>query len=190
MREETDDSYQPRLERAARTLAAGGLIAYPTEAVYGLGCLPDERRAVERLLRIKRRSWRKGLILIAADIAQLEPLIVLPEGRLREEILASWPGPVTWLLPARRGVPAFLSGGRRTLAVRVTAHPLARQLCTRLAGPIVSTSANRSGRRPLKRALHVRRELGRELDDLLVGPLGSLQRPTTLRDGQTGRTLR
>ncbi len=190
MLEITDYTYQPRFERAVRTLADGGLIAYPTEGVYGLGCLPGARRAVERLLRIKRRSWRKGLILIAADIAQLEPLILLPTGGLRTEILASWPGPVTWILKAQRGVPTWLSGGRETLAVRVTAHSLARRLCSRLESPLVSTSANRSGRPPLTRVLQVRRELGAELDDLLVGPLGSLAQPTTVRDGLTGQILR
>ncbi len=190
MREVTEDTYQPRLERTARALVAGGLIAYPTEAVYGIGCLPGERAAVERLLQVKHRSWRKGLILIAADIAQLEPLILFPKGGLREEILASWPGPVTWLLTTQSGIPAYLSGGRKKLAVRVTAHPLARHLCIRTGSPLISTSANRSGRPPLKRALQVRREFGDELDDLLVGPLGSLERPTSLRDGLTGQILR
>lgn len=190
MLEKTANTYLPRFERAARTLADGGLIAYPTEGVYGLGCLPGEKRTVYRLLRVKRRSWRKGLILIAADLAQLEPLIVLPKGDLLAQILASWPGPVTWVLRARRSVPAWLSGGRETLAVRVTAHPLAMRLCNRLNSPLVSTSANRSGRPPLTRALQVRRELGTELDDLLVGPLGSLAQPTTIRDGLTGRILR
>ena len=190
MLEKTANTYLPRFERAARTLADGGLIAYPTEGVYGLGCLPGERRTVYRLLRVKRRSWRKGLILIAADLAQLEPLIVLPEGDLLAQILASWPGPVTWILKAQRGVPAWLTGGRETLAVRVTAHSLAGRLCSRLESPLVSTSANRSGRPPLTRVLQVRRELGAELDDLLVGPLGSLAQPTTVRDGLTGQILR
>jgi L-threonylcarbamoyladenylate synthase len=190
MLEITANTYLPRFERAARALAEGGLIAYPTEGVYGLGCLPGERRTVYRLLRVKRRSWRKGLILIAADLAQLEPLIILPKGPMRAQILASWPGPVTWVLKTRRGVPTWLSGGRETLAVRVTAHALARRLCSRLQSPLVSTSANRSGRPPLTRVLQVRRELGAELDDVLVGPLGSLAQPTTVRDGQTGQILR
>ena len=185
-----DLAYSPRFERAARNVASGGLIAYPTEGVYGLGCLPGERSAVERLLRVKRRSWRKGLILIAANFEQLEPLVVLPRAGLRDEILGSWPGPVTWLLESQRGVPAWVGGGRGTLAVRVTDHPLASQLCRRVGEPLISTSANRAGRPPLKRPLDVRRELGPELDDILVGPLGALDRPTTLRDGMTGATLR
>lgn len=190
MSDVVDKHYSPRFEHAARIVAAGGLIAYPTEAVYGLGCLPGERSAIERLLRVKRRSWRKGLILIAAEFEQLEHLVILPRAGLRDEILSSWPGPVTWLLESQRGVPHWIGGGRGTLAVRVTDHPLARRLCLRVGEPLVSTSANRSGRPPIKRPLHVRRELGPELDDILVGPLGSLDRPTTLRDGRTGATLR
>ena len=178
------------LDRAARILLQGGLIAYPTEAVYGLGCLPGERNAVERLLHAKGRSWRKGLTLIAARLEQLEPLIALPEGSLAEEILESWPGPATWVLDARRGVPAWLSGGRDTLAVRVTAHPLARQLCERTSSPLISTSANRSGRPPLRRALRVRREFGSLVDCVLAGELGGLAQPTAIRDGRTGAVLR
>ena len=190
MRETSNELFQPRFERAVRALAGGGLIAYPTEGVYGLGCLPGQRHTVERLLWIKQRSWRKGLILIAADVAQLAPLIVLPRNDLRDEILASWPGPVTWILEAQRGVPAWLGGDRGTLAVRVTAHPLTGRLCRQLDSPLVSTSANRRGHPPLTRVLQVRREFGSDLDDLLVGPLGTLNRPTTLRDGLTGNTLR
>jgi len=190
MCENSPDSYQPRLERAARLLARGGLIAYPTEAVYGLGCLPFERKAVERLLRVKKRSWRKGLILVASSFDQLSSLVVLPRNHLRDEILLSWPGPVTWVLDAQVGVPAWLGGGRPSLAVRVTDHPLTRKLCNRLQTPLISTSANRGGRQPMTRPLAVRREFGAELDEILVGPLGSLARPTTLRDGRSGRVLR
>jgi len=178
------------LDKATRILSTGGLVAYPTEAVYGLGCLPGRRDTVERLLAVKRRSWRMGLALVAASLEQLEPLIVLPEGTLRSEILDSWPGPFTWVLDARPGTPRWLNGGRDTLAVRVTDHPLARQLCERTGGPLVSTSANRSGRPPLRRVLQVRREFGAETDYILPGALGDLARPTSIRDGRTGAVLR
>jgi len=179
-----------RVQQAARAVWRGGIVAYPTEAVYGLGCLPQARQAVERLLAIKRRSWRKGLAIIGADLAQLEPLVIMPRGPLRAEILSSWPGPVTWALEARAGVPSWLSGGRNTLAVRVTDHPLARRLCLQAGSPLVSTSANRSGHPPCTRALQVRREFGAELDYVLAGALGGLSRPTTVRDGLTGAVLR
>ncbi len=178
------------LDEAARVLLSGGVIAYPTEAVYGLGCLPGEREAIERLLRMKRRSWQKGLALIGAGLEQIEDLIVLPTGSAAQDILDSWPGPVTWVLDAQPGIPTWLSGGRGTLAVRVTDHTLARRLCERTGSPLVSTSANRSGRPPLRRLLQVRREFGSEIDFILPGALGGLAQPTTIRDGRTGATLR
>lgn len=181
----------PRLsiERAARTVLAGGVVAYPTEAVWGLGCLPLEAEAVLRIIALKRRSWRKGLLLIAADPAELVPYVDLAGAPQRDEILASWPGPHTWVLEARPHVPDFLTGGRDTLAVRVTAHPVARALSERV-GPLVSTSANLSRRPPLKRALTVRRVLGADLDYVLGGDVGYASKPTTIRDGATGETLR
>ena len=190
MRESNQDNYQPRFERALRTLASGGVIAYPTEGVYGIGCLPEDRRAVARLLAIKRRSANKGLILIASTLTQLESLIILPDGERLQQIHSSWPGPVTWILPAQRGLPSWLRGPNDTLAVRVTDHPIAARLCARLGSPLISTSANRARRPPPTSAMQVRRTLGKYLDDVLVGPLGSLQRPTTIRDAGSGRRLR
>jgi L-threonylcarbamoyladenylate synthase len=178
------------IDRAARILRAGGIVAYPTEAVFGLGCLPAERDAVSRLLKIKRRSVRKGFVVIAAELADLEPLVELPRGPMRREVLATWPGPVTWALTARRGVPAWLTGGRGTLAVRVTSHPIARALCLAVGGAVISTSANVSRRRPHTRLLRLRRDLGRQIDYVLAGDLGAEPRPTTIRDGVSGRVLR
>jgi L-threonylcarbamoyladenylate synthase len=178
------------IDRAARAILDGGVVAYPTEAVYGLGCLPLDPDAVERLLRIKGRRWRKGFLVIAAAIDQLEPLVDLDAAAKRDEILASWPGPVTWTLPARPGVPQWLTGARATLAVRVTAHPIARALCRRTGLAIVSTSANRSGHPPHRRLLALRRELGAAVDYVLPGPLGGSARPSRIRDGATGEVLR
>jgi L-threonylcarbamoyladenylate synthase len=175
---------------AARTLRAGGVIAYPTEAVFGLGCLPRNRAAVMRLLAVKRRSWRKGLILIAADVAQLAAYVVLPPEPQRSAVLESWPGPHTWILEARRGTPRWITGGRPAVAVRVTEHACARELCRRVRGALVSTSANLSRRPPHRRLLALRRDLGRRVDYVLAGELGGAQRPTTIRDGRTGEVLR
>lgn len=177
--------------RAAQVLRAGGIVAYPTEAVFGLGCLPGNRAAVLRLLAIKRRSWRKGLILIGATLATLERYVELPPEPRRGEILATWPGPVTWVLPARRGAPRWISGGRDTIAVRLTAHPIAKRLCERTGSALVSTSANVSRRPPHRRLLRLRQDLGRRgVDYVLAGPLGGLAQPTVIRDGRTGRVLR
>jgi L-threonylcarbamoyladenylate synthase len=178
------------IERAARIVLAGGVIAYPTEAVFGLGCLPERRDAVERVLAIKRRSWRKGVLLIGSELSQLERFVELPSGRRRAQILASWPGPVTWVLTARPGAPQWISGGRDTVAVRLTDHPLARALCSRVGAALVSTSANVSRRPPIRSVIRLRRELGQEVDYVLPGALGGLAQPTVIKDGRTGKILR
>jgi L-threonylcarbamoyladenylate synthase len=178
------------LRHAARIVRGGGVIAYPTEAVFGLGCLPRQRRAVERVLAIKRRSWRKGLILIGANLAQLERYVTLPPEPRRSEVLASWPGPHTWVLDARPDAPRWITGGRASVAVRLTAHPLARALCNAVGDALVSTSANVSRRPPHRRLLVLRRDLGRSVDYVLAGPLGGLDAPTVIKDGRSGETLR
>jgi L-threonylcarbamoyladenylate synthase len=179
-----------RVAGAARIVRAGGVIAYPTEGVFGLGCLPRDRRAVMRVLTIKRRSWRKGLILIGADLGQLERYVVLPAEPRRAEVLATWPGPSTWVLDARADAPRWITGGRATVAVRVTAHPVAAALCRAVDEALVSTSANVSRRPPHRRLMRLRRDLGRSVDYVLAGPLGGLAAPTAIRDGRSGRVLR
>jgi L-threonylcarbamoyladenylate synthase len=179
-----------QIRQAAHVARAGGVIAYPTEAVYGLGCDPLNGEAVHRILDLKGRIAAKGLILVAADLAQVEPyLIPLPKD-LKAKVEASWPGPVTWLLPARPEVPDWLRGEHDTLAVRVSAHPVVAGLCRMFDGPLVSTSANRSGHHPARSPLAVRRIFGDDLDYILHGPLGGLDRPTEIRDGATGRLVR
>ncbi len=179
-----------RLRAAARVIRAGGIVAYPTEAVFGLGCDPRNEQAVRRLLALKRRPASKGLILIAANFEQLNPFLqpLTPSDQAR--IAASWPGPYTWLIPARTTAPRWLRGRHDTLAVRVTAHPLAAMLCRVCGHPLVSTSANLSGRPPARGALAVRRQLGRHLDYMLPGPTGGAAKPTEIRDLRTGRRVR
>lgn len=179
-----------RLRMAARVLRRGGVVAYPTEGVYGLGCDPLDPLAVQRVLALKGRSSRKGLILIAADYAQVRPFLVPPGRQLGHRLRRDWPGPVTWVLPAAPGVPGWLTGGRDTLAVRVTAHPLSAALCRVFGRALVSTSANRSGASPARSALAVRRLFGDGVATILHGPLGGLSGPTPIRDGTTGGLLR
>lgn len=178
------------LRRAARALRAGGVIAYPTEAVWGLGCDPLQGPAVRRLLELKHRPMEKGLILIAAEYDQLLPYVRPLDVQRMGEILGTWPGPVTWLLPAQDDVPHWLRGRHDTLAVRVTAHPIAAALCRAHGGAIVSTSANVSGRPPARSALKVRRQFGAALHCILPGKTGAQRRPSTIRDGASGRVLR
>jgi L-threonylcarbamoyladenylate synthase len=177
------------LQHARKTVWAGGIIAYPTEAVFGLGCDPLNPGAVARLLAIKQRDPIKGFILIAADIHQLDPFMALP-GELRSQLLTTWPGPVTWVVPAAPGVPEWLTGGRDSIAVRVTAHPAARALCAATGFALTSTSANRSGHSPCRSSLVVRRLLRNQLDYIVPGSTGPRRNPTEIRDALSGRILR
>ena len=168
----------------------GGIVAYPTEAVYGLGCDPFNPTAVYRLLALKKRPVSKGLILISDRFERLLPLLgKLPEKRL-EAIKATWPGPVTWVMPAAAGVAPWLTGEHSTLAVRVTAHPLAAALCRAIESPLVSTSANQSQHPPARTPLEVLLRCDSQVDFILHGATGQQQRPTQIRDAVTDRILR
>lgn len=178
------------LQAAIRIVQQGGVLAYPTEAVYGLGCNPASLTAVQRILAIKHRPADKGLILIASDFSQLEPWLLPLDGVLRERVLPAWPGPVTWLLPVRPDVSPLLRGNHDMLAVRVTAHPGCRALCQQLGHPLVSTSANLGGMPPARSAQDVSRQLGNQPDCILDAPLGEQDKPTEIRHGLTGEIVR
>lgn len=178
------------LRQTVRALRAGGVVAFPTEAVWGLGCDPLNGTAITRLLQIKRRRISKGVILIAHEFAALKPFLAPLDPPLERRVRATWPGPVTWLLPAAPSIPYWISGGRDTVAVRVTAHPPARALCASFGRPLVSTSANPADRRPARNARQVRAFFGHRLDALLPGDTGGLTRPTQIRDARTERVVR
>jgi L-threonylcarbamoyladenylate synthase len=178
------------LREAARHFHDGGLIAYPTEAVYGLGCNPLNWHAVKRLLVLKQRPLEKGLILIAASFEQLRPYVMVPGQETMKILNDSWPGPATWLLPATPDTPFWLTGRHRSLAVRVTDHPLAAALCNACRSPLVSTSANISGHPPATSPLDVRRQFGNSAAYILHGSLGSLTQPTPIRDALSGQLIR
>jgi L-threonylcarbamoyladenylate synthase len=177
------------LRRAAETVRDGGVIAYPTEGVYGLGCDPLNRSAVERVLAIKQRRMAAGLILLAADCDQLEPFVRIDAAE-RARMNEQWPGPVTFLAPASDRVPAWIRGAHDTVAVRVSEHPLARELARRAGTPLVSTSANRSGRPAAINVFQVRRHLGVELDYVVNGACLRPGKASTIIDLASGRILR
>ncbi len=178
------------LDDAVACLRSGGVIAYPTESVYGLGCDPANEQAIEKLLDLKQRSADKGLILIAASLAQLEPWLGELPAEKKHAILASWPGPVSWLWPAREEISTLLRGRHDTLAVRVTAHPQAAALCQAFGGAIVSTSANLAGEPAARTPAQVTRQFGPRLDYILEGELGGRQNPSEIRDALSGKVIR
>ena len=182
---------QWRLREAARCLRLGGVIAYPTEAVWGLGCDPWNRNAVMRLLELKHRPEHKGLILVAASEDQIAPLLEPLSAEQRQILRTTWPGPTTWILPDPRNlIPGWIKGRHSEVAIRVSAHPLVGALCNACGGPIVSTSANRSAAEPARTKLKVSTYFGSELDFLLSGDLGGLSRPTTIRRIADMNTIR
>ena len=179
-----------QLRQTARIIEQGGIIAYPTEAVFGLGCDPLNPDAVHRLLALKHRPVEKGLVLIASNIEQLEPFMAPLDAKQLDTLKASWPGPLTWLVPARPETPAWLKGHHDTIAVRVTDHPIAAALCQTVGQALVSTSANQTGQQPAKSPIQVRHYFQNNLDRIVTGPLGNLANPTAIRDLHSNQLVR
>lgn len=177
-------------DAAISALRAGGLIAYPAEAIWGLGCDPDNLAALASLIALKRRDPAKGLILIAGDIAQFEPWLAGLQRLHRQRLAESWPGPNTWLVPDNGRSNSLLRGEHHSVALRVSDHPLVVALCTAFGGPIVSTSANVAGEPPALDSASVRRIFGSAIAAIVDGPLGGHDRPSTIRDLVTGEVLR
>ena len=178
--------------QATAVLEGGGVIAYPTEGVWGLGCDPMKQASVLRLLEIKQRDVEQGLILIAAHLDQFKSLLdlaTLPTDRLAQ-VLGTWPGPHTWVVPAHVSAPRWITGAHAGIAVRISAHPVVAALCDAFNGPLVSTSANRSGApAPVSRS-GLQADLLASIDGVVEGEIGGLDRPTPIRDARTGAVLR
>ncbi|WP_010487946.1 L-threonylcarbamoyladenylate synthase [Pseudomonas sp. S9] len=181
------NSWQVR--QAARVVMQGGVIAYPTEAVWGLGCDPWDELAVERLLALKNRPMNKGLILVADTIRQFDFLIEdLPD--IGQDRLASmWPGRTTWLVPHQDRLPQWITGQHNSVALRVSDHPLVRELCP-LTGPLVSTSPNPAGRPAARSRLRIEQYFPGQLDKVLNGALGGRKNPSLIRDLISGDVVR
>lgn len=177
------------VDDAVAALHAGAVIAYPTEAVWGLGCDPDNPAALERLLALKARNPAKGMILIAGSVTQIEAWLDGLDDALRERLLASWPGPVTWLVPDNGRTHPLVKGQHDKVALRVSDHPLVKALTEAFGGPIISTSANRSGNEPMRSADAVSAEWQGEVV-IVPGELGGRERPSVIRDVLTGDVLR
>jgi len=178
-----------QVQQIAQKIRRGAVIAYPTEAVWGLGCDPFNATAVARLLALKDRPVHKGLILVAADIEQFAWLLEGLTAEQLQQLTESWPGPNTWLVPHYGRVPEWICGAHDSVAIRVSAHPLVAQLCV-LTGPLVSTSANPSSRLPAKSRLRLEQYFHGQLDAVLNGELGQSSKPSTIRDLRTGQVLR
>ena len=186
------------VDDAARVVADGGVVAYPTEAVFGLGCDPTNTAAVARLLKAKQRDRNKGLILVASKQTQLNAYMANVTAEQQQRLDKAWPGPVTFIVPAADGVSAILTGARKTIAVRVSQHPIVVALCDACGSALVSTSANLSGHAPFRTEdewltasrTGTDRQLFEHIDLLLLGKVGTRDKPSDIIDLQTGQHLR
>lgn len=175
----------------AKALKAGATVAYPTESVWGLGCDPANREAMERLAALKRRPLEKGVILIAADLDQVAHLLAPLPVKMREAAEALWPGFVTCLLPDVAGqVPEWIRGKHSGVAVRVSRHPSVQALCRAFGGPIVSTSCNPGGRPPARTNLEARRYFNAAVVHFMAGAVTQKAGPSPILDLKSGEYLR
>ena len=181
------------IKQAADVVQAGGIIAYPTESVFGLGCNPDNQQAVKKLLKLKQRDASKGLILIASHVQQILPLIQPIDAFDLARALKTWPGRYTWVFPKTKLVPALISGKFDTVAVRVSNHPIVKALCDKLNKPIVSTSANRSNHAVFNSIKQIKAYFNDKIDfylDAELGKLGKNAKPSTIVDAHTQEIFR
>lgn len=190
-----DPRHLTQLKAAVATLRTGGVLAYPTEAVWGLGCDPWQSAAFERLLHLKQRPPEKGVILLADCIDRVRDLLSPLTIAQRQSVMQSWlmaepdQPATTWLLPPSSAVPPWIMGHHPRVAVRVTRHPLCQALCQAFDGMIVSTSANPAGANPALTELQVRAYFADQVD-VLPGELGQHPRPSRIIDAVTGHVIR
>lgn len=179
----TRDLSEPSLREAADIVRGGGVIAFPTETFYGLGALPFDARAVQRVVDLKDRSRRDVPILVLirsrADLHTLVSEITPIAERLME---ACWPGPLTLVFRASGAVPSVLTAGTGTIGVRLSASPDVQRLLEAVGGPLTGTSANRTGQPPATTAEEVERVLGDGVDAILNGGTTPGGLPSTVVD--------
>ena len=193
MKKKPVKSESKQIEPAVKVLQQGGTLAYPTEAVYGLGCDPKNLSAVKKLLQIKNRAKEKGLILVAANIEQLKAYILPLEKDIEKKLLDSWQdsdNAVTWLVPVDEMTSDYLKGQFDTLAIRVSHHPVVKELCEQFGGAIVSTSANISTQEAARTAEQVKQIFENKIDFIVEGETDINAQPSEIRDALTDKIIR
>lgn len=178
------------LTNLSKILSLGEVIAYPTEAVWGLGCDPFNEQAVLKILSVKKRPIEKGLILVASHIDQLNGLLDHLSEEQQQLLLADQGCPATWLIPHRGKIPQWISGEHSTVAVRISTHPTVVELCDSFGGMLVSTSANPAGLEPAVTEAEARAYFGSTISHYVAGETGSSEQPSAIIDLQSGKRLR
>lgn len=178
-----------QLDRIGRVINRGGVIAYPTESVYGLGCNPDNSQALEKILRIKKRPVSKGLIILVSELSQAEPFIQKLTQAQQKQLNQKQSRATTWLIPKHSELSPLLCGEHQKLAVRITQHPIAKAICELTNSALVSTSCNLFNRPEMKTTLEVRNKMGAQVDYIVNGLCGN-QKPSQIIDLESGQILR
>ena len=178
------------IAKAITVLRNGGVIAYPTEAVYGLGCDPFNEAAVKRIATIKNRSLDKGFIVIASEWQQVTQLITTIDPQIKQRILANPVAVTTWIIPVKSSVPDWIRGTHQSLAIRITQHPTAKAICDAFGAAIISTSANRSGEAPIRDFSELEQTFIKKVDYFVTGNLGKQSKPSEIRDAISNQILR
>lgn len=177
------------LQYAAQICRTGGIIAYPTESVYGLGCDPLNEASVYRILELKQRRVEKGLILLTDNLQKLLPFIVI-SSQQQKRLVQAQQKPTTWLVPASDLTPVWIRGAHAKVAVRITQHVAAANLCALLPYPIVSTSANPANKQPARNAMRVRQYFPDQIDAIVSAAVDVRGKPSVIRDLDTGEVIR
>ena len=177
-----------QLRRAVQYCNSGGVIAYPTESVFGLGCDPLDQIAVYKILQLKQRPVEKGMILIASNLEQLQPF--LSTEQTLDKLLKPQTIPTSWLVKPSNLTPDWITGKHPKLAVRITQHPIAQALCARLGYPLVSTSANPASLPPARNLLKLRHYFADNIDYCVSGDVGKANKPSQIIDLESGQIVR
>jgi len=177
--------------RLISKLKRGAVIAYPTETVWGLGCLPNNQEALQKLAEIKQRSVKKGFILVSPNINFCLPYIKEAfHQQAKENITLNLEKPTTWLVPKSSTTSSLISGQFHTVAIRISPHPFITDICNQLNMPLTSTSANLHSRPSLNSAIGIQRFLGDRVKHIVHGYKSGLGQASTIIDLQSKRIIR
>lgn len=185
------DTIPHSFKKIILALHHGKIIAYPTESVFGLGCDPEYEKSVYKLLALKQRSWEKGLILIAGSYEQLTPYVDVNKltNWQKNIILSVKSKSITWVVPARKNAPKWLTGKFNSIAIRITNFELVKKLCFLYGKPLISTSANLHGLLPCRTTEEVIAQFNNQVS-ILEGCVAGCDNPSEIRDIITDRLYR
>ena len=176
------------IEKASKIILNGGVIAYPTEGVFGLGCLPNNYEAVYRILKIKKRDINNGLIVIASKLEQLNGWTDLTSSEVNR--IKNESEIVTWIVKKTNLVPAWVSGEHNSIAIRLTRHPTASAICNASGSALISTSANISGEGPTNNQKELRKQFCDIVDYIVPGECDMKVGSSMIKIIETGKIIR